>query len=103
MRRTLIRKTILCLAGVLFLLSGTSCKTGPSYSIGEYLDDLAFLSGIGISEDRNENLRSLAAWGIIENRNIDMDQDLNYGFLSETICRLLDEDGEALEILKEKG
>lgn len=50
------------------LVTCVSCKaeTAEPYKVKDYLDDLSYISGIGISDDFEEDLEDLKEWEIID-------------------------------------
>ncbi|MBR6232733.1 MAG: hypothetical protein IKQ98_02820, partial [Erysipelotrichaceae bacterium] len=102
--RTLRKKIGICFAGSLLALGLVSCKAEPSFVKEEYLSSLALKSGIGQGRSVEEDLSSLHDWGIIENEDLSsLKEPMTYGFLGETVDRLLDLEKEPLEYLKEEG
>lgn len=97
MLQTSIKKQIVCLVSILIIVTCSSCKANSPYLISEYLKDLGNLSGIG----SYENLKN---WEVITDEDFKkLDEELDYGFLSLTIARLIEEDGNTLNILKNRN
>ncbi len=72
--------------------------------VGDYLNALANKSGIGLSEDIDDNFEKLALWDIVDEEDKSLlDKALDYDFLSKTICKLLAESGDPLTVLRQKG
>ena len=86
---------MICFAGLLILVTCASCKadTAETYKVKDYLDDLSYISGIGISDDIDENLEDLKEWEIIDEEDEkEYDKALNYDYLSKTVKGLLDDE-----------
>lgn len=91
MLQTLTKKLLLCLTGLLILITCTSCRTRPAYLFKDFLNELSLSSGIGASEDINDNLDALNKWGVNFNSE-ELDNELTYKTLSDTLISLIDED-----------
>lgn len=103
MLQTLSKKIIICLTSLLILVTCTSCKTDEHYQIKEYLNYVAYKSGISDSSNTDEFFNCLKDWKVVtSDDHIYLDNDLNYAFLSRTITNLIDENGNPLDILKTK-
>ena len=77
----------------MIIVTCTSCKVSGTYSVSEYLNYLAIQSGIGNSENGNENIKSLVNWHIIDaNDKKLLNDSLDYSFVIKTVSRLLDTD-----------
>lgn len=97
------KKICVCLVTLLFLTC-VSCKAGTFFLVGDYLNALANKSGIGLSEDIDDNFEKLALWDIVDEEDKSLlDKALDYDFLSKTICKLLAESGDPLTVLRQKG
>ena len=69
------------------------CKRETAFTKGEYLAELAYRSGISLSENSDEIFEALLDWKIVEEKDRDeLQEDLTYGYLYETLERLLEED-----------
>ncbi|MCR4854857.1 MAG: Ig-like domain-containing protein [Erysipelotrichaceae bacterium] len=102
MHQTSLHKISVCLTGLLFILFACcACHTDASYFIGDYLNDLALKSGIGSSDDLDDNFERLYKWGVVERSEASLfDRQLDYDYLSLTICRLIELEGDPLESLE---
>lgn len=104
MQQTLNKKIQKCLAVLLLLITCTACKSSPKYVVGDFLNDVAVLSGISDSYDTNDNFIKLKRWGIIDSEDITkISEPLNYYFLCETITRLIEENDDYLTVIKNLG
>lgn len=104
MHRISIKKVIVCLVSVFMLVTCTSCKAEKPYMVSEYLNYLSNSSGIDNSFNIESNFNSLEKWGVVIDSDIKyINDELNYAFLSKTICNLIEEKGNPLGILKSKG
>ena len=77
------------------LVTCVSCKaeTAEPYKVKDYLDDLSYISGIGISDDFKEDLEDLKEWEIIDEEDeSSYEKPLNYDYLSKTVKNLLGEE-----------
>ncbi len=77
------------------LVTCVSCKaeTAEPYKVKDYLDDLSYISGIGISDDFEEDLEDLKEWEIIDEEDeSSYEKPLNYDYLSKTVKNLLGEE-----------
>lgn len=103
MHQTLIRKLSICFVGLLLLIACTACKAGAPYPIKDYLNNLAIRSGIGKSNNLDNNFNDLLLWEIVdEDDKYKYNEALDYEYLSKTIGRLIDEDNN-ITTLKAKG
>lgn len=86
------------------LVTCVSCRAGDSYLVKDYLNYLANTTGIGNSEKFEDNFNNLLDWQIvIDSDKAFINDELNYAFLSKTICNLLEEQGNPIDILVNKG
>lgn len=86
------------------LVTCTSCKAEKPYLNSEYLNYLANKSGIDDSLNIDNNFQALEKWNIVTKSDSNLlNEPLTYAFLSKTICNLLEENGNTIEILKTKG
>lgn len=103
MRQTLSKKIIRSLVTVLLIITCTACKASSTITNEDYLNDLAYKSGIDLSRDINSSFDSLETWEVVEKEDINnLDEQLTYDFLSKTIGNLINEDN-AFEYLKENN
>lgn len=103
MLQTLSKKIIICLTSIFILVTCASCKTDEHYQIKEYLNYLAYKSGISDSSNTDEFFNCLKNWKVVTSDDrIYLNNDLNYAFLSRTISNLIEESGNPLDILKSK-
>ena len=101
MLRILIKKLSVCFTGLIILITCTACEANASYPIRDYLNDLSIASGIGTGMDIDENFEDLYAWGITDRSDRELfDKKLDYDYLSKTIGRLIEADGDYLTVLK---
>lgn len=91
MLQTLIKKTRICFALVLFTVTCVSCKTDSNYYTSDYLNDLA--DNIGIYSENDDSFSDLCKWQVVEEKDRDLlDKELNYDFLIKSINNLLSEE-----------
>lgn len=96
MHQILSKRICVCLA-FLLLVTCTSCKANTPYLVSSYLNDLSIASGIGSSEDINDNYNCLFNWGVVEEKDKELlNEQLDTQFVSKTISKLIDEDEEYL-------
>ena len=100
MLQILTRKSLICLAGVLLLVTCTACRQRPAYLVRDFLNTMAIESGIGNHETFEDNVKELNSWGFVIAEE-DYDKQLNYEYVSKTISTLLDE-GDSFFTLKNK-
>ncbi len=99
MHQVLNKCIIKILLVAIVLVTCCSCKRIETYSKREYLSLLASKTGLSDNEDY---LNDLLLWGVVENDELEnLDEDLDYDFLSLTFARLLDIKDNYLEYLKE--
>ena len=104
MLRISLKKISACLAGFLLLLTCSACKTGTSYYVEDYLNDLAVKTGIGDSYEIADNFEKLYRWGVVDRVDSGkLESKLDYDYLAKTICALIDMQGDSLQILKSHG
>ena len=78
---------------MLLIIVCTSCKAPKTYLVSEYLNELAYQSGICLSQENKEVFNELLTWGIVEEEDYKkVNDELTYDFLIKTISNLLDED-----------
>ena len=82
------------------MIACTACKADLSYSVSDYLEDLAEAAGIGYGESERKD--ALIRWGVITEEERDLTGTLRYDFLTKTICRLAQEE-ETMSDLIAKG
>lgn len=90
---------------MLILLSTgcVSCKASAFYPVRDYLDALARESGIVASDDE-DSFKQLLVWGVVEENDVSLlEKDLDCAFLSRSICRLFQWEGDPLTVLKKEG
>ena len=103
MRQISDRRIRSCFALILLLVSLSSCRTADFYPIRDYLDELAFRSGIAVSKEE-DSYRKLLAWGVVRESDAALlEKRLDCSFLSGSICRLLQKKGDPLNVLKQEG
>lgn len=86
------------------LVTCASCKADEPYYVYQYLNYLSNTSGIDSSLNIENNFVSLQKWGIVISSDINyINDELDYAFLSKTICKLINENGNPLDIVKSKG
>lgn len=104
MQQTLIKKIALCFVSLLLLVTCASCEASASYKVSDYLNDLAIATGIGNSENIEDNLLALQNWNVIDNKNEYVLEDpLKYECLATTVSKLIEKDGDYLSNLKSLG
>lgn len=91
MHQTLIKKISICFTSILLLFTCVSCKADTPYLVKDYLNTLALSSGIGTSDNLDDNYKALLKWKIVEDKDhIYFDNELKYCYLAKTIGRLID-------------
>ena len=86
------------------MLTCSACKTGTSYYVEDYLNDLAVKTGIGDSYEIADNFEKLYRWGVVDRVDSGkLESKLDYDYLAKTICALIDMQGDSLQILKSHG
>ena len=86
------------------LVTCTSCKADEPYIVKDYLNYLSNRSGINNSKNIEDNIDSLLKWGIITTSdNVSFNDELDYAFMAKTICKLIEVNGNPLDVLKNKG
>ena len=104
MLQILVKKLNICLAGMMLMLTCTACKADVSYRVGDYLEDLSLLSGIGEGKNAKEDLQALCNWGICMEKDTDhLDEELTQEYLCETIARMIGVEEGDMEVLKGYG
>ena len=104
MQQTLIKKIALCFVSLLLLVTCASCEASASYKVSDYLNDLAIATGIGNSENIEDNLLALQNWKVLENKNeYALEDSLKYECLATTVSKLIEKDGDYLSNLKSLG
>lgn len=82
------------------LVTCTSCKTDEHYLIKEYLNYLAYKSGISDSSNIDEFFNCLKKWQVVTSEDyMYLDNDLNYAFLARSITSLIGESGNPIDVL----
>ena len=99
--QTLTKKFVICLTGLFIIVTCTACKTGPAYVYKDFLNTLAIRSGIGQSENIEDNLNDLSSWGVTVRKDV-LDGSFDYEILSETISELIGEDDDLLSLKNKK-
>ncbi|MBO7677802.1 MAG: hypothetical protein J6S49_09875 [Erysipelotrichaceae bacterium] len=95
------KKFVICLTGLFIIVTCTACKTGPAYVYKDFLNTLAIRSGIGQSENIEDNLNDLSSWGVTVRKDV-LDGSFDYEILSETISELIGEDDDLLSLKNKK-
>lgn len=100
MQKALIKKIhFLCIV-ILIIVTCTGCKENK-YLIKDYLNDLAFESGLTESKDIKKSFSALKNWEVIDEKDEEnLNDKLTYGYLSKTICLFLDVKDHSVEYLK---
>lgn len=66
--------------------------------ISDYLNELAYQSGICLSQETEESFNELLSWKIVEEKDHEkINEELTYDFLLKTISKLINEDGKYFE------
>ena len=103
MRTVLSKKIITILTCLIIIVTCVSCKSNKGYLIGTFLKDLAYSTGISISEDVSESFEELKNWNVVNDSDRDLlDNVLTYDYLSKTIERILDEN-DGFKYLKDEN
>lgn len=93
----ILSKLSRCFITIFIIVTCTSCKASSKYSVSEYLIDLAYASGISLSQEINDSFNRLKEWKIVDaNDKTLFDKELTYEFLLKTICRLINKDSNYL-------
>ena len=86
------------------IVTCASCKAEEAYTVDLYIHDLAVASGINDNEDYDTNFKALLNWNVLTNDDyVLMNKELDYAFLAKTICNLIEEKGNPLNILKDRN
>ena len=91
-----------CLIAICICFACTSCKAIKPYLTSEYLNTLAYRSGISQSSNVDESIVNLIDFKIIDENEV-YDEYLTYSFLALTINRLIENDDTSIKSLKDKG
>lgn len=98
------KKLLVCLVSLFIIVTCTSCKTDNPYLVKDYLNYLSIKTGIGDSDDINDNFNNLVNWKVVVDSDKEfLNDELDYAFLSKSICNLIDEHGNPMDILSDKG
>lgn len=101
MRQILNKRLIECLLIIVVLVTCYSCKTKETYLKKDYLNLLSNEVGLSVDDDY---LTGLINFGVVkEEETINLDEELDYEFLSKTVGRLLDYEDDYLKHLKDDG
>ena len=104
MRQISSKKILACLVSLLILVTCTSCKAAKSYYVYEYVNYLSNKSGIKDSLNFDDSFEALKAFNILQDDDKTyLNDELDYAFLSRSICRLIDEKGNPIDVLKTKN
>ena len=98
----ILNRVFNCLIVLCISFTCTSCKAVKPYLTNDYLNALAYRSGISQSENIDESINSLIDFQILDENDI-YDEYLTYDFLALTINRLIENDDTSIKSLKEKG
>lgn len=98
----ILNRVFNCLIVLCISFTCTSCKAVKPYLTSDYLNALAYRSGISQSENIDESINSLIDFQILDENDI-YDEYLTYDFLALTINRLIENDDTSIKSLKEKG
>lgn len=89
---------------MLILVTCTSCKADEPYLVKDYLNYLAYKTGIGDSNNIDDNFYSLVNWQVVFESDKDLlEKNLDYSFLARSICSLINEEGNPIDVLLNKG
>lgn len=104
MHQTLIKKIALCFVSLLLLVTCASCKASANYQIKDYLNNLAFKTGISESNNIEDVFWDLYDWGVVKKEDYELlNNSLDYGFLAKTMNVLLEKEEGDLNNLKAFG
>lgn len=93
--RTISNKIACLLTSILLLISCSSCKNDKHYRVGEYLNDLAYSTGVNLNLNEEDSFNSLLDYGIVEEADINsINDDLRYSFLKKTISNFLNDENK---------
>lgn len=99
MLATSSKKFIICLVSILLIVTCSSCKADDPYLVKDYLNYLAIKSGIGDSDNIDDNFLLLQDWKIVKEEDYKLlDTKLNNNFLYKTILALLDGEDNDLNL-----
>ncbi len=100
MHQISIKKIIICLVSIFIIVTCTSCKADEPYYVSDFLNYLANKSGIGDSDNINDNFISLKNWNIVDIDDIyQINNELEYSYLVKTISNLLEDDNFSIDTL----
>ena len=84
------------------IITCTACGANAPYCVADFLNDLSVKSGIGQSEDSEENIQKLELWGVVEKEDrLIMNEPLKWEFAVKAIGRML-ADQEEISIIISK-
>lgn len=97
----IISNKILCIVtGVLLLIACSSCKNIKHYRVGEYLNDLAYSTGVNLNLNEEDSFNSLKEFKVVQEDDIKLvNEDLNISFLKRTINNFINDDNKTDYIL----
>ena len=78
------------------MIACTACKADLSYSVDDYLKDLAEAAGIGYGE--SDFKEALSDWGVITEEE-ETAEELDYAYVTKTIFRLIGEEGTLSDLI----
>lgn len=103
MHRISSKKIIICLVSLFILVTCVSCKANKPYYVYEYINYLANKSGIQGSENIEDNFKALNDFNILDSDDsVYLNDELDYDFLSKTICKLIGEKEYSIDVLASK-
>ena len=92
---------IICIT-LLIIVTCTGCNN-DKYTVKEYLDDLAYETGLVDDTTINNSFSLLQKWGVIKEEDINiLDSELTYDYLVKTISNLINENW-SIEYFKSKS
>lgn len=98
--RTISNKIVPFLVGIFVLLTSTSCKSITHYRVGEYLNDLAYSTGVNLNLNEEDSFNSLKEYGIVEEKDNELiNEDLRIDYLKRTVNSFLNDESKTSLIL----
>ena len=85
------------------IITCTACGANAPYFVADYLNDLSQESGIGTSEERDENLQKLELWGVVEKEDrLLLNEPLKWEYVVKTLNRMIEDTQGLSNILSKK-
>ncbi len=85
------------------IITCTACGANAPYCVADFLNDLSTQSGIGQSEDKEENIQKLELWGVVEKEDrLIMNEPLRWEYAIKIVGRLLEDTKDISLIMTRK-